>query len=184
MRRADKEVIRDIVRTYEARHNVRLAALRVENRPLLWNNAQVQAAPIEGSTELSVDYCAAQRKLFHDTSSRPNCPASSARVAWILFSIVVAPGIVQSAYDGRSYEILNRLISGRSEHPVEFYLRKWNIASWTALIVTIGGAPAGRLVYTAANYSRLGGSIGFGLRRSFIWPCFGSLLSALNSSCC
>ena len=58
-------------------------------------------------------------------------------VAWILFSILVAPGIVQSAYDGRSYEILNRLISGRSEHPVEFYLRRWNIASWTALIVAM-----------------------------------------------
>jgi hypothetical protein len=45
--RVDEEVIRDIVRTYETRHNVRLAALRVENRPLLWKNTQVEAAPIE-----------------------------------------------------------------------------------------------------------------------------------------
>ena len=59
-------------------------------------------------------------------------------VAWILFSILIAPGIIQSAYDGRSYEIVNRMISGRSEYPVEFYLRKWNIASWMVLIVTIG----------------------------------------------
>jgi Vitamin K-dependent gamma-carboxylase len=59
-------------------------------------------------------------------------------IAWILLSTLVAPEIVRSAYDGRSYEILNRLISGRSEHAVEFYLRKWNIASWIALIVTIG----------------------------------------------
>jgi len=58
-------------------------------------------------------------------------------VAWILLSTLIAPGIIQSAYDGRSYEILNRLISGRAEHSVDFYLRKWVIASWMALIVTI-----------------------------------------------
>jgi hypothetical protein len=45
--RADREVIQDMVRAYEARHNMRLAALRVENRPLMWNNAQVEAGPIE-----------------------------------------------------------------------------------------------------------------------------------------
>jgi hypothetical protein len=59
-------------------------------------------------------------------------------VAWILFSTLIAPGIIQSAYHGKSYEILNRVISGRLEHPFEFYLRKWNIVSWMALIVTVG----------------------------------------------
>src|SRR5919106_130610 len=58
-------------------------------------------------------------------------------VAWILFSTLIAPGIVQSAYDGRSYEILNRIISGRSTHSVEFYLRKWSITSWTMLAVAM-----------------------------------------------
>jgi hypothetical protein len=47
VRGADEDVIRDMVRVYETRHNVHLAALRVENRPLLWKNAQVEAAPIE-----------------------------------------------------------------------------------------------------------------------------------------
>jgi hypothetical protein len=45
--RADGAVVRDTVQAYEARHNIRLAALRVENRPLLWKNAQVEAGPIE-----------------------------------------------------------------------------------------------------------------------------------------
>jgi len=45
--RPDKSVIQDIVRSYEARHHVRLAALRVENRPLLWNSTQVAAGPTE-----------------------------------------------------------------------------------------------------------------------------------------
>ena len=47
VRHANKEVVQDVVRTYEARHKVRLVALRVENRPLRWNNVEVQAAPTE-----------------------------------------------------------------------------------------------------------------------------------------
>lgn len=58
-------------------------------------------------------------------------------VAWILFSTLIAPGIVQHAYHGRSYDIFNRLISGRSQHPVEFYLRRWSMVSWMTLGVTI-----------------------------------------------
>lgn len=58
-------------------------------------------------------------------------------VAWILFSTVVAPGIVQRAYDGTSFEILNRMVSGRSAHPVEFYLKRWSTVSWTALAVAM-----------------------------------------------
>jgi hypothetical protein len=58
-------------------------------------------------------------------------------VAWILFSTLVAPRIVQSVYDGRSYEILNRMIRGRSAHPVEFYFKRWNSVSWTVLAVAI-----------------------------------------------
>jgi hypothetical protein len=46
-RRGDESVIRDMVKGYEARHSIHLAALRVENRPLLWKNAQVKAAPIK-----------------------------------------------------------------------------------------------------------------------------------------
>jgi predicted DCC family thiol-disulfide oxidoreductase YuxK len=58
-------------------------------------------------------------------------------VAWILFGSLVVPGIVESAYEGKSHEILNRMIGGRSAHPVEFYLRRWRIASWTALAVAM-----------------------------------------------
>jgi hypothetical protein len=45
--RGDEAVIRDMVRIYESRHNVRLATLRVENRPLLWKSTQVESAPTE-----------------------------------------------------------------------------------------------------------------------------------------
>jgi hypothetical protein len=43
----DEDVIRDMVRMYETRHNVRLAALRVENRPLLWKSTKVEGVPVE-----------------------------------------------------------------------------------------------------------------------------------------
>jgi hypothetical protein len=46
-KRADEDIMRDMVRMYETRHNVHLSELRVENRPLLWNNGKVEAAPIE-----------------------------------------------------------------------------------------------------------------------------------------
>src|SRR5438445_11890161 len=74
-------------------------------------------------------------------------------VAWILFSTLVAPRVVQSAYDGRSHEILNRMISGRSAHPVEFYLKRWNIASSTALAVAIA-ALLPLVLYTPRQLSK------------------------------
>jgi hypothetical protein len=58
-------------------------------------------------------------------------------VAWIVFNFLAAPGIVESAYDGRSYDILNRMISGRSVYPVQFYVRKWTIASWIVLVIAM-----------------------------------------------
>ena len=58
-------------------------------------------------------------------------------ITWILLSSFVVPSIVQSAYQGRSYGILNQMISGRSAHPVEFYLRRWSVTSWTALAVAM-----------------------------------------------
>ena len=98
-------------------------------------------------------------------------------VAWILFSILIAPGIIRSAYDGRSYEIVNRLISGRSEHPVEFYLRKWNIASWMVLIVAIGGATADR--------SRLHRRQLFnGVEEVLVSACAACLPGAVPDHCC
>lgn len=55
VRRGDERIIRDMVRRYETRHRVRLAALRVENRPLRWTNARVEAAPVEVLESLQLD---------------------------------------------------------------------------------------------------------------------------------
>jgi hypothetical protein len=45
VRDAHKDVIEDVVRMYEAGHKVRLVALRVEDRPLVWKNAGAEPAP-------------------------------------------------------------------------------------------------------------------------------------------
>ena len=47
VRHSNKEIVQDVVRTYEARHKVRLVALRVKNCPLRWNNIEGEAAPTQ-----------------------------------------------------------------------------------------------------------------------------------------
>lgn len=45
---------------------------------------------------------------------------------WIVFARFVVPPIIVSAYRGDSLPLLNRLIEGQAELPVDFYLGLWN----------------------------------------------------------
>ena len=45
---------------------------------------------------------------------------------WIAFCKYAVPPLIESAYRGQSLPILNRMISGRSSHPVEEYLSAWD----------------------------------------------------------
>ena len=53
--RADEDIVRDVVRIYESRHNLRLTALRVEDRPLLWRSGRVVPAPIKVLRDARMD---------------------------------------------------------------------------------------------------------------------------------
>ena len=53
---------------------------------------------------------------------------------WALFSLVIVPAVIGSAYRGESLPFFNGIISGRSEHPVEHYLRAWAVVANTGLI--------------------------------------------------
>jgi hypothetical protein len=55
VRDANKKVIQDVVQTYETRHKVRLVALRVEDRPLRWNNVEIEAAPMKVLRDYRLD---------------------------------------------------------------------------------------------------------------------------------
>ena len=63
VRHSNKEVIQDVVRAYEARHKVHLVALRVENRPLRWNNAEVQAATTQVLRDYRLDTAAHNERV-------------------------------------------------------------------------------------------------------------------------
>jgi predicted DCC family thiol-disulfide oxidoreductase YuxK len=83
---------------------------------------------------------------------------------WIVFGHLIVPQLIESAYQGKSYPFLNRMIHGQAVHDVGFYLRVWNdtairvlvtcLAFWLLAIVTsspaffrrfVGEATAGSL---------------------------------------
>ena len=61
--------------------------------------------------------------------------------AWLVAAWGVGPWLVRRAYNKESFDFLNRVISGRDVHPVEFYLNQLARAAWliTAVFV-LGGA--------------------------------------------
>jgi predicted DCC family thiol-disulfide oxidoreductase YuxK len=58
-------------------------------------------------------------------------------VAWVLFSTFFVPRLIERAYEGKSVELLNQLIGHPEEHPLEFYLGKWRLASWVTLLAAM-----------------------------------------------
>ena len=56
---------------------------------------------------------------------------------WIGFATLVAPPLIERAYRGDSLPALNAVMQGRSEHPVEFYLNKWNRTALQLTLVTL-----------------------------------------------
>lgn len=54
--------------------------------------------------------------------------------------LLVAPRMLESAYHGRSFALLNGMMSGRRAHGVEFYLAAWRKLALLALAVWITGS--------------------------------------------
>jgi len=57
----------------------------------------------------------------------------SLALLWIVFSWLVVPAVIESAYRGGSLPFLNDIISGQAIHPVEHYLASWETISWRLL---------------------------------------------------
>jgi predicted DCC family thiol-disulfide oxidoreductase YuxK len=55
-------------------------------------------------------------------------------VLWIIFAKLIVPPIIESVYRGESLQVLNGLITGRHENPVNYYLEKWDTISWRCLL--------------------------------------------------
>ena len=74
-------------------------------------------------------------------------------LAWARFSTLVGPGLIGSAYRGKSLPVLNRLISGQATHPLEEYFAAWNgMARRAGAAILAGGALA--LVLTRPGVRR------------------------------
>jgi len=53
---------------------------------------------------------------------------------WIAFAKLAVPPLIQSAYRGQSFPLLNGIIEGQAELPVEFYLQLWNRLTTTVVV--------------------------------------------------
>jgi hypothetical protein len=57
--------------------------------------------------------------------------------SWWVFATKFAPGIVERAYFGHSWSVLNEIITGQATHPVEDYLAAWAGISQRVQIVLL-----------------------------------------------
>jgi len=59
---------------------------------------------------------------------------------WLAFAKLVVPPVIESAYRGESFPILNSLMTGRATHSMHEYLQDWDQLAWNvALIFTTFG---------------------------------------------
>ena len=79
----------------------------------------------------------------------------SLALAWIVFSWLVVPAVIESAYRGESLPFLNDIISGRAVHPLGYYLTRWEVITWRVLglLVLFGLVPL-PLVVTGPEVQR------------------------------
>src|SRR5262245_16720085 len=54
---------------------------------------------------------------------------------WMAVAKLAVPPLIESAYRGQSFPLLNGIIEGQAELPVEFYLQLWNRITTTGLLV-------------------------------------------------
>ncbi len=59
---------------------------------------------------------------------------------WLGTGFVLVPALIRDAYEGASISILNRMISGQAQHPVDHYLQVWaGIAAQVTVMLLIAG---------------------------------------------
>jgi|CXWL01.1.fsa_nt_gi predicted DCC family thiol-disulfide oxidoreductase YuxK len=70
---------------------------------------------------------------------------------WLIFANFVAPLVIESAYRGESIPVLNNLIKGHANHPVEEYLRDWRQLAWQFTISSTVYGLLGLAVFMLTN---------------------------------
>ncbi len=75
---------------------------------------------------------------------------------WFLGTAWLAPRVIADMYHGRSLPILNRIIEGASEHPLQEYLDSWSAlsGSFTAWLIVAGILLYGILLFRLPSRAR------------------------------
>src|SRR5689334_24732826 len=57
---------------------------------------------------------------------------------WLIFARAIVPPIIESAYQGTSWRVLNRMIQGQHINSIDYYLQKWDRLTVEMIVSLIG----------------------------------------------
>jgi hypothetical protein len=99
---------------------------------------------------------------------------------WIVFAKLAAPSLIEAIYRGESFSILNSMIKGQAEFPLEHYLQKWNYRTMVVLWSGIGFWLLAMLMTSPYFFKRVVGEATPGTLGAIrVWICFILLISTL-----
>jgi predicted DCC family thiol-disulfide oxidoreductase YuxK len=99
---------------------------------------------------------------------------------WMVFAKLVAPSLIEAIYRGESFSILNSVIKGQAEFPLEHYLQKWNYRTMVVLWSGIGCWLLAMLMTSPFFFKRFVGEATPGTLGAIrVWVCFILLISTL-----
>jgi predicted DCC family thiol-disulfide oxidoreductase YuxK len=102
-------------------------------------------------------------------------------LVWIIFTTLIVPPVIESAYRGESWPFLNRMIRGQAKHSVGHYLQLWYSVSVVGLVVSSLGVLLIGLVSSSPAFMRriVGEATPGSLGAIRMWTCFILLLTTL-----
>jgi predicted DCC family thiol-disulfide oxidoreductase YuxK len=72
---------------------------------------------------------------------------------WIAFAKLVVPPVIESAYRGESFPILNSLMTGRATHSMHEYLQDWEQLTWNVALIFTEFGLLGLVIFMVATSS-------------------------------
>ena len=76
-------------------------------------------------------------------------------VVWMFGSQLLVPPLIESAYQGQSHPLLNRIITGQERHDVDHYLSYWGYLRRIGMLLILAAGSALYLVGTRRRGDRL-----------------------------
>ncbi len=122
------------------------------------------------------DHCA----IGFDRMRFPLLVCGVVAVLWLAFAFVVVPPIIESAYRGETWPVLNGMIKGQHVNPITHYLQKWNRITVSVLVSWVGVWLLAMLMSSAGFFRRFVGAATPGTLGAIrAWTCFILLLTTV-----